>query len=185
MVLTHMLREVRAGHPGAVPRHVPPLRADARLIATRLTRAVGAEPDHPAGEGAEASACGRPRAPTACCQRHKVEPLFEALARLRHLVHRRCVASSRASRANLQENEPFKLPSEDHPPRLADRRRGPRATCGSTRRTTTSRCCRSTNVGYTSIGCEPCTTPPLDPDNPRSGRWQGQKLECGIHIQAK
>ena len=27
-------------------------------------------------------------------------------------------------------------------------------------------------VGYTSIGCEPCTTPPLDPDNPRSGRWQ-------------
>ncbi len=40
-------------------------------------------------------------------------------------------------------------------------------------------------VGYTSIGCEPCTTQPLDPDNPRSGRWQGQKLECGIHIQAK
>ena len=40
-------------------------------------------------------------------------------------------------------------------------------------------------VGYTSIGCEPCTTPPVDPDNPRSGRWQGQKLECGIHIQAK
>ena len=39
--------------------------------------------------------------------------------------------------------------------------------------------------GYTSIGCEPCTTPPLDPDNPRSGRWAGQKLECGIHIQAK
>ena len=38
-------------------------------------------------------------------------------------------------------------------------------------------------AGYTSIGCEPCTTPPLDPDNPRSGRWQGQKLECGIHIR--
>ena len=40
-------------------------------------------------------------------------------------------------------------------------------------------------TGYTSIGCEPCTTPPIDPDNPRSGRWQGQKLECGIHVQAK
>jgi len=37
--------------------------------------------------------------------------------------------------------------------------------------------------GYTSIGCEPCTSLPLDPSNPRSGRWQGQKLECGIHIQ--
>ena len=40
-------------------------------------------------------------------------------------------------------------------------------------------------LGYTSIGCEPCTTLPLDPNNPRSGRWQGEKLECGIHIQAK
>ena len=27
--------------------------------------------------------------------------------------------------------------------------------------------------------------PPLDPNNPRSGRWQGEKLECGIHVQAK
>jgi phosphoadenosine phosphosulfate reductase len=35
--------------------------------------------------------------------------------------------------------------------------------------------------GYTSIGCEHCTSLPIDPDNPRSGRWAGQKLECGIH----
>ncbi|HVB33628.1 MAG TPA: phosphoadenylyl-sulfate reductase [Patescibacteria group bacterium] len=34
---------------------------------------------------------------------------------------------------------------------------------------------------YTSIGCEPCTAIPADPNNPRSGRWGGQKLECGIH----
>jgi phosphoadenosine phosphosulfate reductase len=32
---------------------------------------------------------------------------------------------------------------------------------------------------YTSIGCEPCASLRLDPSNPRSGRWQGQKLECG------
>jgi phosphoadenosine phosphosulfate reductase len=38
--------------------------------------------------------------------------------------------------------------------------------------------------GYTSIGCAPCTSLPLDPSNDRSGRWAGQKLECGIHIQA-
>ena len=38
-------------------------------------------------------------------------------------------------------------------------------------------------LGYSSIGCEPCTSLPLDPSNPRSGRWQGQKLECGIHIE--
>ncbi len=35
--------------------------------------------------------------------------------------------------------------------------------------------------GYPSIGCEPCTSIPEDPNNPRSGRWSGQKLECGIH----
>jgi phosphoadenosine phosphosulfate reductase len=35
--------------------------------------------------------------------------------------------------------------------------------------------------GYTSIGCQPCTTPPLSPDDLRSGRWAGRKLECGIH----
>lgn len=35
--------------------------------------------------------------------------------------------------------------------------------------------------GYPSIGCQPCTSIPDDPNNPRSGRWSGQKLECGIH----
>jgi phosphoadenosine phosphosulfate reductase len=35
--------------------------------------------------------------------------------------------------------------------------------------------------GYASIGCEPCTMIPGDPSNPRSGRWSGKKLECGIH----
>jgi phosphoadenosine phosphosulfate reductase len=35
--------------------------------------------------------------------------------------------------------------------------------------------------GYLSIGCEPCTALPADPNNPRSGRWGGTKLECGIH----
>jgi phosphoadenosine phosphosulfate reductase len=35
--------------------------------------------------------------------------------------------------------------------------------------------------GYLSIGCQPCTALPVDPNNPRSGRWGGTKLECGIH----
>jgi len=35
--------------------------------------------------------------------------------------------------------------------------------------------------GYLSIGCQPCTALPSDPNNPRSGRWGGRKLECGIH----
>lgn len=40
--------------------------------------------------------------------------------------------------------------------------------------------------GYTSIGCYPCTRKPLDPNDPRSGRWAGQsKTECGIHFIGK
>ena len=38
------------------------------------------------------------------------------------------------------------------------------------------------NQGYLSIGCQPCTQLPTDPDDPRSGRWAGRgKTECGIH----
>jgi len=37
--------------------------------------------------------------------------------------------------------------------------------------------------GYTSIGCQPCTQLPTDPDDRRSGRWAGRgKSECGIHV---
>jgi phosphoadenosine phosphosulfate reductase len=37
------------------------------------------------------------------------------------------------------------------------------------------------HLGYPSIGCEPCTNRPADGADPRSGRWAGRKLECGIH----
>jgi phosphoadenosine phosphosulfate reductase len=37
-------------------------------------------------------------------------------------------------------------------------------------------------IGYTSIGCEPCTRPVAPGQDPRSGRWSGRaKTECGIH----
>jgi phosphoadenosine phosphosulfate reductase len=37
--------------------------------------------------------------------------------------------------------------------------------------------------GYPSIGCMPCTEKPIDPDDPRSGRWVGRdKTECGLHV---
>lgn len=35
--------------------------------------------------------------------------------------------------------------------------------------------------GYTSIGCEPCTSKPQPGDHERAGRWGGRKLECGLH----
>jgi phosphoadenosine phosphosulfate reductase len=37
-------------------------------------------------------------------------------------------------------------------------------------------------IGYTSIGCEPCTRPVAPGQDSRSGRWSGRtKTECGIH----
>ena len=89
------------------------------------------------------------------------------------------------SRANLQEVEPFKLPSG----KMISARRADRRLDGEGRVEYAKEhdipLLPLYELGYTSIGCEPCTSLPLDPDNPRSGRWQGQKLECGIHIQAR
>lgn len=39
--------------------------------------------------------------------------------------------------------------------------------------------------GYRSIGCEPCTSISAAGADPRSGRWGGAKLECGIHTFSK
>jgi phosphoadenosine phosphosulfate reductase len=37
-------------------------------------------------------------------------------------------------------------------------------------------------IGYTSIGCAPCTRPVAAGEDSRSGRWAGlAKVECGIH----
>lgn len=37
--------------------------------------------------------------------------------------------------------------------------------------------------GYKSIGCEPCTRPVAEDEDPRAGRWSGQeKTECGLHF---
>lgn len=39
-----------------------------------------------------------------------------------------------------------------------------------------------TEIGYFSIGCEPCTEPGGSVADPRAGRWAGlSKTECGIH----
>ena len=37
-------------------------------------------------------------------------------------------------------------------------------------------------IGYTSIGCAPCTRPVKEGEDPRAGRWAGSgKTECGLH----
>jgi phosphoadenosine phosphosulfate reductase len=118
----------------------------------------------------------------ACCARHKVGPLFAALEQ--YDVWLTALRRDQSpSRAHLKDVEPFRLPSGN-----AIRKVSPIASW-TTRdvwyyaKEHDIPLLPLYELGFTSVGCEPCTTLPPDPENPRSGRWQGQKLECGIHIQ--
>lgn len=123
-------------------------------------------------------------APDQCCKLRKVEPLFKAVAA--YDVWLTGLRKEQAkSRTALEEEAQFSLPGGKTVLKLA-----PLAEW-TTRDVWYA--CEELGVerlslyeqGYTSIGCAPCTTLPTDPNDPRSGRWGGQKVECGIHIEAK
>jgi phosphoadenosine phosphosulfate reductase len=120
-------------------------------------------------------------APGQCCHLRKVAPLHKALAQYRVWITglRREQARSRAA---LAEAAPFTLPGGTQVLKLAP------LAAWTTREVWYA--CEELSIqrlplydlGYTSIGCAPCTSLPSDPDDLRSGRWGGQKLECGIHV---
>jgi len=181
VVLTHMLREVR---PGVTVLFLDTFHHFAQTLAYRdeLSERWGL---NLINLRAQTPSVGLWQAESteACCKRHKVEPLFSALEGYDtwFTALRR---DQSPSRANLKEVEPFNLPGR------TISRVAPIA--GWTARDVWAYAKAHDipllplyELGYTSIGCEPCTALPFDPENPRSGRWQGQKLECGIHIQAK
>jgi phosphoadenosine phosphosulfate reductase len=121
--------------------------------------------------------------PDRCCALRKVEPLFAAVAKYKIWLTglRREQARSRAA---LEEIADFTLPGG-----LTVRKLSPFADW--TTRDIWQICSLYDipllplyDLGYSSIGCEPCTSIPTDPGDPRSGRWAGRKVECGIHIQA-
>ena len=120
----------------------------------------------------------------ACCARHKVGPLFSALEQY-DVWFTALRRDQSASRANLQEAELFRLPSGKVIERVAPLAAWTAKDVWKYAKDHDIPLLPLYDLGYTSIGCEPCTSLPLDPNNPRSGRWQGEKLECGIHIQAK
>ena len=122
-------------------------------------------------------------APDRCCGLRKVEPLFAAVANYKVWLTglRREQARSRAA---LEEVADFTLPGG-----VTVRKLSPFADW--TTRDVWQLCehfgiplLPLYELGYSSIGCEPCTSLPTDPNDPRSGRWAGKKVECGIHIQA-
>ena len=117
----------------------------------------------------------------ACCARHKVGPLFSALDGY-DVWFTGLRRQQSASRANLEEIEPFTLPSQKTLRKVSPLARWTTKDVWGYAKAHEIPLLPLYELGYSSIGCEPCTSLPLDPSNPRSGRWQGQKLECGIHI---
>ncbi len=123
-------------------------------------------------------------APDQCCKLRKVEPLFKAVANYSVWLTglRREQARSRTA---LEEAAPFTLPGGKQVLKLAP------LAAWTTRDVWYA--CEQLGIpllplyerGFSSIGCEPCTSLPSDPNDPRSGRWAGRKVECGIHIEAK
>jgi phosphoadenosine phosphosulfate reductase len=121
--------------------------------------------------------------PDRCCAARKVEPLFRAVANYRVWITglRREQAKTRAA---LEESALFTLPGGKQVLKLS-----PLAYFSTA---DVWHACEDLGIpllplyarGYSSIGCEPCTSLPFDPGDARSGRWSGRKVECGIHIQA-
>jgi phosphoadenosine phosphosulfate reductase len=121
--------------------------------------------------------------PDRCCAARKVEPLFRAVANYKVWITglRREQAKTRAG---LEESALFTLPSGKQVLKLSPLAQFTTADVWHA--------CEELGIpllplyarGYSSIGCEPCTSLPLDPGDARSGRWAGRKVECGIHIDA-
>ncbi len=121
-------------------------------------------------------------APDRCCAMRKVEPLFRALADFRVWVTGLRRQQSK-SRANLQLDEIFTLPTGQSLRKLSPLTDWTTRDVWQYAEAHRIPLLPLYDLGYTSIGCAPCTSLPLDPNDPRSGRWGGNKLECGIHIQ--
>jgi len=118
--------------------------------------------------------------PTKCCQLRKVEPLLEALEPFETWFTGLRREQS-VTRKNLKKAELHRLPSGKNLTKVS-----PLAdwTWGQVWEYTGGHRLNylpQYDQGYSSIGCQPCTAIPDDPSNPRSGRWGGHKLECGIH----
>ncbi|MEX1127559.1 MAG: phosphoadenosine phosphosulfate reductase family protein, partial [Vicinamibacterales bacterium] len=117
-----------------------------------------------------------------CCARHKVGPLFAALESY-DVWFTGLRREQSPSRAGLREVEDFRLPSGTSVTKISPLAAWTMADVLSYAERHALPLLPLYAAGYSSIGCEPCTRLPPDPSNPRSGRWQGEKLECGIHIQ--
>jgi phosphoadenosine phosphosulfate reductase len=118
--------------------------------------------------------------PTRCCQLRKVAPLMNGLEPF-EIWFTGLRREQSLTRANLQKIEEHRLPSGKQLLKvspLADWKWDQVLHYVEENKIEKL---PLYHLGYPSIGCEPCTSLPSNSADPRSGRWQGKKLECGIH----
>ena len=118
--------------------------------------------------------------PTKCCQLRKVEPLMEALEPFK-VWFTGLRREQSPTRKNLRKAEDHRLPSGKTVLKVSPLADWTWAEVWEYTGANRLNYLPQYDRGYASIGCEPCTALPDDPNNPRSGRWGGKKLECGIH----
>jgi phosphoadenosine phosphosulfate reductase len=120
--------------------------------------------------------------PSRCCGLRKVGPLFRELENYQ-LWFTGLRREQAKSRAQLQVVDRFSLPSGKQLRKISPLTEWTAKDVWQYAGLYSIPLLPLYEKGYTSIGCEPCTGLPFDPNDPRSGRWGGRKQECGIHIQ--
>jgi phosphoadenosine phosphosulfate reductase len=118
--------------------------------------------------------------PTECCRRRKVEPLMAALEDF-DIWFTGLRREQSPTRRNLQQLEESRLPSGKALIKVNPLAAWTWSEVQAYLQAHQIETLPLYEQGYLSIGCEPCTSLPSDQENPRSGRWAGKKLECGIH----
>jgi len=114
--------------------------------------------------------------PDACCRIRKVEPLARALAPFRAWINgrKRFQGGVRAAMPVVEDDgirlkfNPFANVSREEIAAIYARAGLPQHPLAT--------------MGYSSVGCMPCTSRTASGEDPRAGRWRGRaKTECGIH----
>jgi phosphoadenosine phosphosulfate reductase len=123
-------------------------------------------------------------APDRCCALRKVGPLFASLEP--YSVWFTGLRREQAkTRANMNAVDAFTLPSGKQLQKISPLADWTTKDVWQYAEQHNIPLMKLYDKGYTSIGCEPCTSLPFDPNDPRSGRWGGRKVECGIHVQSE
>jgi len=118
--------------------------------------------------------------PARCCQLRKVEPLMRAIESF-DIWFTGLRREQSPTRQNLKKVELHRLPTGKSVWKVSLLANWNCAQVWNYAKANRIPYLPQYDEGYLSIGCQPCTDLPSDPNNPRSGRWGGTKLECGIH----